>query len=389
MPILLGPIAPVLAGVLAALLLFGAYLLFDVIINALDSLIGSRFFTRFAQGAHAVIAQTVDYLFGPLSAAAAWAGDFIQALPRALGALIDSIEGALLGLRFALAYVKDFVVPALWRGIASSFNQAVSIALAAVASTARVLSAAIAATLRSAVAYTDRLAGFVYQAIRDAVAGLQGLVARVAAQLTASIGAAVRALQALIAKATTLLYAAIASAVQSLRAFATQLAQWAVTTAFNAAVSVMTKYVLQALAELEKVLFAACARALAPAWPTVVDAVEGIARALPGSLAGSLPRLGVIPRAMPTTFAGALSAVVAIGAIALDWVRLCGLPLCRRLGRLGFELENLQDELLILEVLDMVETAVSDPRGAADEAASILTTLIDEVGSGLRGSIGL
>lgn len=389
MPIVVGALAPVLAGFLALLIIVGALLLIELVVRVIDTMLNSYFLSRFRARIDLAIAQTLSALWEWLWGAATGAISFIVSLPRSVGLMIEAAEAALWSHALWIRALAFGSIPNLWRSLSAGLDalrgyllrvigDAINNAFSYIGALRSVLLMYISQVFDRAISYAELLYRVLLNVISTSIASVRAYALSLFTAVMSTLSAWV-----------TVLAQAIADLQRNLTAFVLRMADWAVQTAFQAAISWAKAYADQLVGLLERALVAACAAVLAPTYPRILDIIDALARAWPGSLAGLLPRLGVIPRALPRTLAGLLSLIAAIGAIALDWIRECGIPLCNRLGALGWALDGLQDELLILDILELVETAVRDPQGSAHDTAEVISTQVSIIADGVYESLGL
>lgn len=391
MPIALAAPAAVAAAIMALVLLFAILLLAEALKRAIDAspipgFIGSA------------LKWVVDRLQGAVNAMT----DFLSWVARGglsiftapAMAFLTMVESIALGFGRIAGWVRWVIynqLPALWNYITSAVDNAVNYVIRYATG-----------LFSQAIAYINAVRNTILTFTVAAIAGVQQLAYGL-------YRAALTALSQAIASVTSLAYQLFQNAIATLNrfainvtnwvlgiraqliAYAEALAHWAVSAATTIAIDWAKRYADQLVSLYNQALTAATALALAPAWPKVIDAIDAISLALPESIAAVLARIGAIPRAIPRDVAASIGAVAAVGAIAVDWVAECGVPLCRNLGGFGREIAALEDAALMVLVVGMIMDAVEDPNGSAnhvhdtivpdmrgmvDNAFSLLTTAI-------------
>lgn len=388
MPVVLAPLIAVVVGFVALLIIYGLYLLIESIVRVLDNLLGVNWFQNALGYVRNAVNYVVNLLFGWLVAAVREVGSWFTALPRALQLLADKISEALASHARWIRNLAFTAIPQLWdwitravgdiyRWASGYISQAINGVYAWAMSQINSIYRAVSGWINSVYAWASTQINNIYRAVT-------GWINSVYAWATAQIGALAKTVTGWING----VYAWAVTQIGLLQRWVQGLVATAIRDVFNAAIDWARKYADQAIGALVSALAIAAALPLAPAWPRVNDAIEAIARAIPGSLAAGLLKIGAIPRAIPKSLAGILAAVGALAAVGVDWIKECGVPLCRRLGGFGGEIEALQDELLILELLELAEAIIADPRSAAADAAVEFGNTVSEVAGGVLDAIG-
>lgn len=388
MPVVLAPIVAVVVGFAALLILYGLYLLIESIVRVLDNLLGVNWFQDALQYIRNAVNYVINTLFGWLVAVVREVGSWFTAIPRAIQLLADKISEALASharwirnLAFtAIPQIWDWITRAvgdIYRWASNYISQAISSVYAWAMTQINSIYRAVSGWINSVYAWAAAQVNSLYKTV-------SGWISGVYAWATAQINSLYKAVTGWING----VYAWAVTQLGLLQRWVQGLVTTAIRDVFNAAIDWARKYADQAIGALVNALAIAAALPLAPAWPRVNDAIEAIAKAIPGSLAAGLLKIGAIPRALPKSLAGILAAVGALAAVGVDWIKECGVPLCRRLGGFGGEIEALQDELLILDLLELAEAVISDPRGAAADAAVEFGATVSEVAKGALDAIG-
>jgi hypothetical protein len=124
-------------------------------------------------------------------------------------------------------------------------------------------------------------------------------------------------------------------------------------------------------------------------WPDVLDGID----ALEGVIGTDLPDIGAavraIPRAIPTDLADAIPLIGAISIPMLRYMTRCGVPNCRNLSKIGRDLQDLFGAIEGVGFLALITYMVTNPRGASDEANTVLTPLASGLIHSARDLIGV
>lgn len=180
----------------------------------------------------------------------------------------------------------------------------------------------------------------------------------------------------------------IAAQVARLEAYAVSLANWAIQQAVNIAEQYAKQYADWAIGVLLNTLTFGTATALAPAWPRVVDAIDAIARAIPGTLEGVLEDIRAIPRVLPLSIPAILAALLGAIAIAIEYVAECGVDICKNLHGYGNEVSALSDAALTAGMIAFIIAAVEAPEATARETDAIAIEPLVSVGKGFADIVG-
>jgi hypothetical protein len=372
----LAPLPAVAAGLFGLLLLFGVILLIDLLLTAIDvsrvpGLVGDAL--RWIALAIARAAQAIASLFVSVARSAM---SVFTAPALGFHVAVQAISTAISRLSGWVRHLVYTAVPQLWHSLTASiasvlnnltnlatqlYRQAIAHANAIRLALERVIAAGVA----TAVAYANSLHRIISHALTGAFASLS-------AYALSLFRAAQVALVGAVGNLTSLILNQIAKVTN----YAYQLAQWAVNTAIGISIDWAKKYADHVIDVYRAAVGAAGALALAPAWPRILEAIDSIALALPGSIADVLSRVGAIPRAIPRDLALELGAVGAIAGVAVDWVAQCGLSLCRNTKGFGDDLASLEDAALLALIFDLIVAGAADPDGSA-------TDLIGDLGGEL------
>lgn len=374
----LAPIDAVFIAILAILILLAGFLLLELLFRSVGTWLhipGAGTIANAIGRANRVVMDAMSVGLGRYAKSAI---SWIIALPYHVRTLAGQIEATLWALSRTASSLVRQIIPQL-RALMIAGDQWVLTRVSAFAQSA----------FNSAIAYITRIRDYVLTEIvraRVAVAtyakslfdlAIRQLLLEVA-RLVAHITGVYNTLARVIVESNTTILRAMRAGELRLQANAEALARWAVNSAVAAATDWARRYADRAIAIMLGALEAETAVILAPAWPTLADAADAIARALPGTIADVLRRLRAIPRVIPRDLPLSIGAAIAAAAIALRWIKDCGLGLCRNLSGFGDEIAALEEELIIADLLIMVAVAASNPSEAASD-------MVDEVMADMRG----
>jgi hypothetical protein len=384
MPLVLAPLGGVVAGLMALILLFAIGLLVDRIVQAVhDSWVPWPVdigIIRTFQAIQTGINKAVDWL----ASVAQWGLTIVTAPARALITLVDSI---VIGIARLGGWVRHLVynqIPQLWYQIQNHFDMAIRFASDLAW---RLYGDAINWT-NTVRAYLERV---ISQGIANAIAYATSLYRIMEARLNAAILSLGSYALSLYNSAISALGRAVDNMVRDLLhvrseliAYAQKLATWSVNTAIGISIDWARKYADQIIDWYNRSLASGVAGALAGPWNIALPAIDAIALALPESIAAALARIGAFPRVIPRDIAASVGAVAAVGAVAIDWVAECGVPLCRNARPFGDALAGLEDLALIAAIFELVVEGVANPNGAAHtivtDIGAPMSTVLHEFG---------
>lgn len=391
MPLVLAGLPAVGAGLAALILLFGAILIADLLLKAIDVTRIPGFIGDFLRSMAHGIATAVNWISSLFAAIARPALSVFVAPAAGFINTMNRIVVATARFGSWIRWLVHTAVPQLWTGLLSSIASAVSN-----------LTALAARLFQQAVTFTSQVRDALVNLVHAAAATvsayaltLHRLLSVALNQGFASLAAysqslfrlAMGTLAAQVASLTTHLLATRAQ----LAAYANQLAQWAVHTATGISIDWARKYTDQLIDLYNKAIAGGTAIAMAPSWPTALSAIDSISLALPDSVAAVLARIGAIPRIIPRDIATEVGAIAAVSTVAIDWVARCGVSLCRNAKGFGDDLAALEDAALLLAIFELVTAGVEDPNGAGkavhDDIMEPLSAVVSEFADmvGLRG----
>ena len=318
MPIAL--LAPVVIALVALLIIYGGRYLAHFIAAIFQRIPvpGMGTVGRFVAGLADAAVAAIE---GMLSAAVAPAVNLVLAGPRALGALFEDAAdaaGALYWMIRRVTWWVDGLIAAvmahLWAVEAVALKYAHNLYADAVA---RIYAVEAVALKYAHDLYADAV-GRIYAVEAVALKYAHDLYADAVARIYAVEAAALKYAHNLYADAVARIYAVEAVALDYARSVAVQAERDAIATVDTTAAAVA-----------------------GTVWPDITADADALA----GELATDLPDLralvDAIPRVRPLDLADALAGVGAVEAVLTKYLRDCGVPNCRNLGKFGHDLQAL------------------------------------------------
>jgi uncharacterized membrane protein len=387
MPFAIPALGAVIPAAMALLVILGAVVLLHVLARALDNLLGKNWFA-------AGLAHVGDAVSRALSSIGDWLDSMLYDLSRALESVPRALDEAMGWIAWSLRSKAEWLrsviytwIPNLWDSLTKNVQGIYTWATSWVSGLIDGVYNWTRAVVDGVKAWVSGLVNDIYAWARQA---FDSVYRWAIGQLNAVYGwvmSLADGIKAWVSGLVNDIYAWATRELTGLRAWITLAISAAVSQVFNAAVDWSRRFTEQAVGTLENALAIAAALPLVPAWPRIQDAIDAIARALPGSLAATLPKIGAIPRAIPRDLAGILAAIGALAAVGVDWIKECGVPMCRKLGGFGNEIEALEDGLMILDLLDILSDIIHDPRGSASDAATAFSSLVSEAADGIIDAV--
>jgi hypothetical protein len=383
MPLIAG-LNPAIMGLIALAVIVGVLLIAQVVGYLISQAVPIPGLGAVARVVGAGVESVINRLGRMLDAIARGCAAVIAAIPLTLVDLGQAVYAGVRNLRNLLAVVFFEAIPSLYRTISSVAGSII-----------HSLTDLINRLIAQAMAYATAIRNYLVGLVNASVAWLRSLIDSVYRTLAASIAAGIAYVTnyalSLYRSAVGLINSVYASLVRlidltrlSLQGYALALAKWAIDSAVGIATDWARRYADAVMDALNRAINAATAIALAPAYPRILDAIDGISLALPDSIAAVLQRIGAFPRTIPRELAIGVGAIAAASAVAVDWVKECGLPLCRNTRRFGDELEALGDAAMMAVIFEMIIDAINDPDSSAhdtiDNLASPLTAAVREFG---------
>ena len=124
-------------------------------------------------------------------------------------------------------------------------------------------------------------------------------------------------------------------------------------------------------------------------WVKITDDVA----ALEGVIATDLPDIAAlaraIPRAIPRELADVIAGGLAIDALAIRYLRECGIPNCKNLHGFGKDLQGLFKLAEGAAFLGFLAYIITDPDGATRETEQVAGAILSDTIDGVRHLIGV
>ena len=359
MPLLaLAPILLVFAALMALLIVYGA----QAFGRAVASII-PNWHVPFLGNLRDIALAGINLALGTIKG---WLESTLQPMARVLaypiflirnfideiGANLDSIGGRLL-------YILSYKIPAVWHS-ALQFTRdmigAVQRQILNVLAQAKLL--AYAAEL-AAIHYTQQITGALQTQIRNA--------------LTVALRAAFAAEVAAV-RYTNDVAGALQTQIKNALTFAITHADAAAAAAERGAITAVNTTV--AIADAAVV-------------PTIIDEI----RAIEGVLATDLPDIRAlvraVPRAIPRDLAGTLALTGTVEAVMTRYLRECGIPNCKNLGKYGHDFQAITGLVEAGAFLALLLEAAHNPEVAATEVRGLVAGPMHTAAAGLRSTVGL
>lgn len=179
----------------------------------------------------------------------------------------------------------------------------------------------------------------------------------------------------------------IASAVASVEQYALDLANWAVHTAYDAAIKWAADYVNAEINLAQRELDAIIAGEMGGIWQNILTMVQDATDAVEGGVQWVKDRLSWLESFAPTGILATILALAGAISIPIEWVARCGTKLCNSLGGFGNEMDNLADDAIIALIVAFAAAAVADPKGVANETDKVVGESLRTVAAGFKDLI--
>lgn len=312
----------------------------------------------------------------------------ITAIPSAIANMIGAIEAFAWAHWSWLHTLITQTIPNLWdnlwRAISAVyhyFNDYIAQVYNSLLNFALDIERYLISLINSVQAYLLSYVGYIEQYLLRVIS--DGLAA-VSAYALALYNSAI----SFVGKLFSQLTAYVVSEIARVEAYALSLANWAIGQAVSIAEQYAKQYADWALEQLLNMLTFGTIALLAPAWPRVIDAIDAIAAAIPGTLEGILEDIRAIPRVLPASLPAIIAALLGVAAIAIEYVFRCGADLCKNLHGFGDEVASLSDAALTAGMIAFVIAAIEAPEATARETDAYGIEPIVEVGKGFADLVG-
>lgn len=388
MPIVLAALPEVIIAAMALLIILGGLVLIEFVgrsINAGFSIPGLSFVVNWVQTA---TNAALNAMAGWLDSLVRGVVSAITAIPNAIANIVGAIEAFAWAHWSWLHALITQTIPALWQSLWDN-----------VAAIYHYFDAYISQVYNSLLNFTLDIERYLIGLINGVQAYLSSLISYWVSYLSKVISDGLAAVTAyalslynsaidFVNRIYQQLTAFITSEVARLEAYAVSLANWAIQQAVSIAEQYAKQYADWALQQLLNALTFGTALALAPAWPRVVDAIDAIAAAIPGTLEGILEDIRAIPRALPADLPAIIAALLGAIAVAIEYVARCGVDICKNLHHFGDEVDSLSDAALTAGMIAFVIAAIEAPEETARETDAFAIEPIYEVGKGFADLVG-
>lgn len=310
--------------------------------------------------------------------------DLIRVPAAALRVHLSTILTTLQGLSQVSASIIRNVIPAYVTRVANALRADIARSIAFTRSEAARVAALGRTDVAAARAYADQRLYAASNALRaDIARSISFTRSQVAAAVTAgradlaaasgALGRRIDGLSSRLARDIAATGAAIDAAESSLRA--------ELRSTETGLLHTLDQSVNTAIHTVETTVAAEASRPWAVIWPDI----EATVRGLDGILADDLPDIGAAIRAIgrdvPLDMLASIAAASGISLAMLRYLRDCGVPNCRNLGKFGHDLQSLFTAVGDGALLAFLAAAVEDPGGAA-------RVVTDDVLPGLRDVAG-
>ena len=388
MPIVLAALPEVIIAAMALLIILGGLVLIEFVgrsINAGFSIPGLSFVVNWVQTA---TNAALNAMAGWLDSLVRGVVSAITAIPNAIANIVGAIEAFAWAHWSWLHALITQTIPALWQSLWDNvaaiyhyFDAYISQVYNSLLNFALDIERYLIGLINGVQAYLSSLISYWVSYLSKVISdGLAAVTAYALSLYNSAIDFVNRIYQQLTAFIT--------SEVARLEAYAVSLANWAIQQAVSIAEQYAKQYADWALQQLLNALTFGTALALAPAWPRVVDAIDAIAAAIPGTLEGILEDIRAIPRALPADLPAIIAALLGAIAVAIEYIAKCGVDICKNLHHFGDEVDSLSDAALTAGMIAFVIAAIEAPEETAGETDAFAIQPIYEVGKGFADLVG-
>jgi hypothetical protein len=388
MPVVIAALPEVIIALMALLIILGGLVLIEFVgrsISAGFNIPGLSFVVNWVQTATNTALRAMA---GWLDALVKGVVSAITAIPNAIANIVGAIEAFAWAHWMWLHTLITQTIPNLWNNL---WQQVAAIYHYFDAYIAQVYSSLLSFSLdieRYLIGLINSTEAYLLSYIISTGQYLSRVISDGIASVTAYALSLYNAAISFIDKVFGQLTAYIVSEIGRVEAYALSLANWAIQQAVSIASQYAKQYADWALQQLLNALTYGTALALAPAWPRVIDAIDAIARAIPGTLEGVLEDIRAIPRVLPASLPAIIAALLGAIAVAIEYVARCGVDICKNLHGFGDEVASLSDELLTAGMIAFVIAAIEAPEETARETDAYAIEPIVEVGKGFANLVG-
>lgn len=153
--------------------------------------------------------------------------------------------------------------------------------------------------------------------------------------------------------------------------------------------ALIEQYAAAALRDAITITDVTSASALATIWPTLVTDIDALLDAIPEELIDIRDWVATIPRIAPASLADALAGLGALAIPFLEYLRLCGIPMCKNLHGLGDLFGDLNSLATDAALLGLLIEAARDPHAAADTILTVVGPVAHGAATATKELIGV
>lgn len=374
-------------ALLAVLIVLGVGLLIELIARTIGSSISLPGLDVIARWIARAAGTVVNAMGNLLSGIARGIENLINIPVNAIRGIFQSISAALSRFALAIRYLIYEAIPNLVTQMDTLFFRALDFTRALVVQFYNYamqaldnVEAFLINEIRALQSYLVGIITSVYQYLVNAInAGIQYAV-NVATALVNNLASYVNQVEGY-------LQSLITSAIASVEQYAADLANWAVHTAYDAAIKWAADYVNAEINLAERELDAIIAGEMGGIWQNIITMVQDAIDAVAGGVDWLKARLDWLDSFAPTGIIATILALAGAVSIPLEWIARCGTKLCSSLGGFGNEMDNLADDAIIALIVAFAATAAADPKGVANETEQFIGESLRTVATGFKDLI--
>ncbi len=153
--------------------------------------------------------------------------------------------------------------------------------------------------------------------------------------------------------------------------------------------ALIQQYAAAALKDAITITDQTSALSLADIWPNLITDVDALLDAIPQELIDIRDWIGAIPRVAPRSLADALTGLGALAIPLLEYLRLCGVPMCKNLHGLGDLFGDLNSAATDAALLGLLALAAANPHEAADTILTVVGPVAHVAATATKDLIGV
>jgi hypothetical protein len=388
MPVVLVALPEVIIAAMALLIILGGLVLVEFIgrsINAGFSIPGLSFVINWVQSA---TNTALNAMAGWLDSLVKGVTSAITAIPNAIANIVGAIEAFAWAHWSWLHALITQTIPSLWNTLWQQVSAIYQYFNGYISQIYNTLTSFALNIERYLIGLVNTVESYLLSYIASTATYLSRLISDGLAAASAYALSLYNSAISFVDKIFGQLEAYVVSEIARVEAYAVSLANWAIQQAVNIAEQYAKQYADWAIQQLLNALTFGTTILLAPAWPRIIDAIDAIARAIPGTLEGVLEDIRAIPRSIPASLPAIIAALLGVIAVAIEYVARCGVDICKNLHGFGDEVASLSDEILTAGMIAFVIAAIEAPEETARETDAIAIEPIVEVGKGFANLVG-